>query len=552
MGKTWTVFLLWVVHMLRRSLVFLALMLFGAIVSAGSLKPSKTLDDIRKRGVIEIGVKTDFAPFGMLDSKGVAEGFEVDLAKDIARQLGVKLTTVNITTENRFQKLEQGDVDVAIATTADTTERRQVATAIEPNYYAGGVVVFMRPELHINDWQAMRGQKICATQGAYFNRPMSQRYLLDLLMYRSLRDALLALRDGRCVGFLYSSAAVQAYLKKPEWAGYKVTLPLAMVAPWAINVARKDQDTELEQVLGDIVANWHRTGFLIEREKAWDVQPTKFLSDQHTLWSQRDAAGKFVCERDANGLWPTKCRNPSFVRYAEVGGLQKIGLWMRETTGMNMTFVYDDYDRPLFLKGLLYTFVLMASCIFFSLLLGLMGALLVETRRRWLGQLVRGVAVYGRMTPPLLQMYLLFFGIGTLLYTHMGITVSAMMVAVWCMSYYTGASVMMTLIESADHVRVRTPDFRLRFSNLHAVVELSSGPVKAALINVVKQTVIASAIAIPELISATTSIMSDQGNVAVMMNVFLFAFVLLIGFWMRIFDRLEHLLRKKHKPQTIS
>jgi polar amino acid transport system substrate-binding protein len=536
------------VKILRVYCIFLVSLLIGSLGMAEPIKTSKTLESIRKKGVIQIGVKTDFPPFGMLNAKGDPEGFEIDLAADIARQMGVRLVTVSLTTENRFQKLEQGDVDLIIATTADTLERRQIATAIEPNYYAGGVVVFLRPEQRITDWQGMRGQKICATQGAYFNRPMSQRYLLDLLMYRNTRDALLALRDGRCIGFLYSSAAVQAYLKKPEWAGYKSPLPLAMVAPWAINISRKEDGTELDHMLGDFVAKWHRSGFLIEREKAWGVQPTKFLKDEQTLWSQRGSNdGPYVCERDNNQNWPTACRNPTFVRSTEVGGLLKLGLWLQESTGINLTFVYDGYDRTLFVKGMLYTVALMVGCVFFSLILGVIGAFWAESRLPLISRLVRGMAIYGRMTPPLLQMYMVFFGVGAWLWVGMGISVSPMWVAIWCLSYYTGSSVMFSLMDSVEHIRLHQPDFHFGLSSFTNVVESSAGPVKAALINVVKQSILASAIAVPELISATTSIMSDQGNVNVMMNVFLLVFLLFISAWIRFFDWFEQKLIARHK-----
>lgn len=516
----------------------------GKVCSQGPTS-SKTLELIRKRGAVLVGVKFDFPPFGQLSEQGQAEGFEIDLAADIARQLGVKLVTVNVSTENRFQKLEQGDVDVLIATVGDTAERRQIVTAIEPNYYAGGVSVFLRPGQRIADWQAMRGQKICATQGAYFNRPMSQRYLLDLVVYKGTRDALLALKDGRCIGFLYSSAAIQDYLKKPEWARYTAPLPLAMVAPWAINVSRKESGTELDRILGDIIAQWHRSGFLIDTEHKWGIQPIKFLRDAKILWTQRDDQKKLVCLRDDAGHWPTACRNPAFVRSDEVGGLLRLGLWLQESTGLNLTFVYDPYDRFVFLKGLGYSLALMACCIFFSLLIGATWAVMSESRVRWLAPLLRALAIYGRMTPPLLQMYLLFFGIGALLSSSFGISISAMAVAVWSMSYYTGASVMTTMLDCADHLRVQHPEFRLTFSKLPRVIELTGGTVKSALVNVVKQSVMASGLAIPELLSATTSIMSDQGNVNVMMNVFLFTFIVLIALWMRVFDWIERCLHAR-------
>jgi polar amino acid transport system substrate-binding protein len=449
-------------------LLLLAWALLGAasLATAQAPKESKTLELIRKRGAIHVGVKTDFPPFGQINGQGQAEGFEIDLAADIAKQLGVKLVTVNITTENRFQKLEQGDVDVLIATVGDTAERRQIATAIEPNYYAGGVSIFLRPGQRISDWSGMRGQKICATQGAYFNRPMSQRYLLDLVTYKGTRDALLALKDARCIGFLYSSAAIQAYLKKSEWAGYTAPLPAAMVAPWAINVSRKEADTEFDHLLGNFVAQWHRSGFLIDVEQKWGIQPIKFLKDAKAQWTQRDDQKNYICQRDDAGHWPTACRNPTFVRFNEVGGLLRLGLWLQENTGLNLTFVYDNYDRGVFLRGLGYSIVLMAGSIFLSLLLGATWAVLAESRVRWIAPVLRALAVYGRMTPPLLQMYLLFFGVGALLWTGLGVSLSAVAVAIWCMSYYTGASIMTTLLDSADHLRVQQPQFRITLSTL--------------------------------------------------------------------------------------
>jgi polar amino acid transport system substrate-binding protein len=525
----------------------IALLWVATVATAQTVGPSKTLDAIRKKGIVTIGVKTDFPPFGMLNAAGEPEGFEIDLATEIAKQFGVKLSVVTITTENRFQKLEQGDIDIMIATSADTQERRQIATAVEPNYYAGGVTVFLRPDQRITEWQAMRGQQVCATQSAYFNRPMAQRYLLELQMYRSTRDALLALHDGRCMGFLYSTAAIQAYLKNPQWAGYHAPLPTAMVAPWAVNVSRKERGSEMEQRLGNMLAQWHQQGYLLQREAAWGILPTQFLAAMQLQWSRTDASGRLVCQRGQDGQWPTECRNPAFVRSTDVDGLHKWGLQLQEYTGINLTIAYDQYDRNIFLKGFFYTVMLMVSCVIFSLFLGSLASIIVDSCWRWPARLVRSLATYLRMTPPLLQMYLVFFGVCGLLWKSTGIGVSAFWVAVACLSSYTGASIMATLLESAEHMRLVQPTFELTLKRMAHVVEYSAGPIKAALINVVKQSIMASALAVPELISATTTIMSDQGNVNVMMNVFLLSFILLITLWMRILSWLEV---KLHAMQT--
>jgi polar amino acid transport system substrate-binding protein len=414
-----------------------------------------------------------------------------------------------------------------------------VATAVEPSYYAGGVGVLLRPEQRITDWAAMRGQKLCATQGAYFNRPMSQRYLLDLEMYKSIRDAQAALRDGRCIGFLYSSTAIQSYLLKPEWAGYQAPLPQALLARWAIMLPRKDKGTDFERWMGDRVATWHKEGRLVALERKWRLPPSKFLVDEQTLWA--------TCVREPSGRWPTECRNPTFVRADEVGGLYGLGLWINENLGVNLTVLYDDYDRKLFGRGLWYSLVVMAGAITASLVFGFVGALLVQSRSKLVRYPAQLLAVYGRMTPPLLTMYLLFFGLGGLIAAQYGIQLSAIAVAIVCLSFYTGSLMMNCIVDAMHHLKAVHGHFVLGVLNVTEILKISSRPLKLILINVVKQSVICSALAVPELIFATTSIVADHGNPNVMMNVFVITFLIIITGWLKVFDKLEDLLHRSKK-----
>jgi len=283
------------------------------------VRTSSTLAAIRQKGTLVVGVKTDYPPFGMLDAQGQGIGFEHDLAADIARRLGVRLVKVSVTGANRLQKLEEGSVDLVVATTGDTAERRRIATLIEPNYYASGVTLFTPPDPKIRDWVDIRGKKVCVAQGSYFNRTMGQRYLLDLVTFNTPRDARLGVRDGRCVGFLFDNTAIAADLKQPQWAGYQAPLPPVMSVPWSMAIARKEAGTDWERWLGDVVADWHRNGYLREREAAWGLAPAKFLQDTQALWLARDAAGAFVCQRQGNGQWPGPCRNPALLGAQDVG-----------------------------------------------------------------------------------------------------------------------------------------------------------------------------------------------------------------------------------------
>lgn len=510
------------------------------------LRASHTLERMARQGVVRVGVKADFAPFGSLNAQAEPVGFEVDLAADIARRLGLTLKPVTVTTENRFQKLKQGEVDLLIATTGDTVERRELATAVEPHYYQAGVGVLLIPEQKkISDWQALRGQKLCAVQSSYFNRPMSQRYLLDLEVYRSVRDALLALRDRRCVGLLYAEGAIQNYLTKPEWTGYHAPLPRAMPANWAIFVSHDDQGTYLEQVLGDIVSEWHRSGYLISVEKKWNMPANSFLRSMSAQWRKRNADGDLVCRRDAKGAWPQECRQSSFMRSTEATGLLRIGLMVYESTGIKLTFLYDEYDRSFFFKGILFTILLILGSVIWSLVVGACGAMVADSRHKWLARMAHGVAAYGRMTPPLLQMYLVFFGLAAVF----AIKLPGMLVAIVCMGYYTGASIMTYIVEAVAVKRsqVGHEDFKLTFSSLRDLADLCITPIRGALINVAKQSVLASALAVPELATTATSIMADQGNMGVMMNAFIVTFLLILSGFIHMLELLEKkLIRVSH------
>lgn len=524
---------------LFKKIASLALALLASNVCAQQLPPSKTLEEIQKRGTLRVGVKTDFRPYNWINAQGEVIGLESDLAELMATRLGVKLQKVSITTENRFQKLELGDVDVLIATVGDTASRRQIATAVEPGYNETSVNVLFRPDQAVDTWEKIRGNTICALQGSYFNKPMAERYLLKLQNYKTVRDAHLALKDGQCSGFLYATPALKNTMKQPEWAGYKMPLTQALVTPLAVFIARSERGTELDIKLGDALADLHRTGWLIESNKKWGIDTTDWLLKQKELWTRRDAAGQYTCVRNNLGLWAAECRSAEYVSSAEVKGLQAVGLWIKEQIGIDLNFIYDPYDRTQFFQGVFYTMLLIACSVVISLLLGIAVAIAIDGKKSWMSRTISAVMAYGRLTPPLLMMYLLFFGFGGWLMREFGIKVPAFPVAAFCLGYYTSGLIMSAFLEAAKHIRTYEPAFVLSYINLSRTAEFANWPVKQGLINLTKQTMIASAIAIPELLSASSLLIAEKGNIFLIMTVLLITFYLITSIWTHIFNYVE-------------
>ena len=106
--------------MLRRLLVAAAL--FGLMATAPAVH-AQTIDDILKRGKVLIGIDLANPPYGNMNRSMEPEGLDVDLAKAIAKRMGVPLEIVQVTGPSRIPTLLNNRVDIIVATFAPTPER---------------------------------------------------------------------------------------------------------------------------------------------------------------------------------------------------------------------------------------------------------------------------------------------------------------------------------------------------------------------------------------------------------------------------------------------
>ena len=111
--------------MLRCLALALLLAAFGRPVQA------QTVDEISKRGTINIGVLIDLPPYGLLNDKQQPDGYDIDVANLLGKYLGVKVNLVQVTTSTRLPYLLTGKVDLIVATFGITPERaKQVLFSI--------------------------------------------------------------------------------------------------------------------------------------------------------------------------------------------------------------------------------------------------------------------------------------------------------------------------------------------------------------------------------------------------------------------------------------
>jgi polar amino acid transport system permease protein len=235
--------------------------------------------------------------------------------------------------------------------------------------------------------------------------------------------------------------------------------------------------------------------------------------------------------------------------------------WFRElyaTTGIKLTIFYDAFDRARFINGFLTSVRLMTLCIVASVALGVVGAWVQGSRLRLLRIITRAYIEFFRNTPPLVQLYFFYFALGSYLRitNDVGLAVPIVSNFTWaaiCLSLYAGAfniEIFRAGIEAVPKETVEAAE-ALGYSRVGAYVHvilplafrISLPALNNNLVNLVKTTTIAYAIAVPEMLYVANQIWSDELNVPEMMNVLLVIYIALVGFVVYVMGRWEQAMR---------
>ena len=266
---------------MRKNPILIAL---AFALATASVAKADVLDDVKKRGTLIVGVKADYKPFGFRDPSGGIIGLEPDLAADVAKKLGVKLELVPVVSANRMEFLQQGKIDLMIATMSDTPERRKIVDIVEPDYYASGTNVMAKKSENLKSWDQLKGKKVCLIQGSFYNKELQEKYGVEGVAFPGTAEAYSALRNGNCVAFAYDDTAIQGELQKPEWKDYDMPLDSILVQPWGLAV--KLGDKAFADFMSKTVADWHKSGFIQQLEKKYGIKPTKFAAEMHEKYGK--------------------------------------------------------------------------------------------------------------------------------------------------------------------------------------------------------------------------------------------------------------------------
>ena len=264
--------------------VGLALALSASQAQAQNDRFKKVLD----RGTLVVGVKADYKPWGFRNSDGKLVGMEIDMAQDVADAMGVALELVPVQSSNRMQFLQQGKIDLMIATMSDKLNRRKVVGIPSPNYYTSGTNVLAKKGV-VSSWADLKGKPVCGKQGAFYNKQVSQKYGAKIIAFVGNAEAKQALRDGKCVAWVYDDSSIMADLASGQYDDYEMPMATEDDNPWALAVPLDELNGIWGNFMSGMIYNWHSSGRLIELEKKWGIQTTQFVIDMNKRFEPYDA-----------------------------------------------------------------------------------------------------------------------------------------------------------------------------------------------------------------------------------------------------------------------
>jgi polar amino acid transport system substrate-binding protein len=371
-------------RMLRILSLLIALILFVAL--AGQSQTSNTLEQIRKRGVLLWGSDAEGgAPYVFPDPNDPSRliGFEVDLARAIAREMGVEARQVQNAWDSLVPALERGDFDMALNGLEITPEKKQSVLFSTPYYIYTEQLAVRKDDNRIRGVGDLPGRTVGTLSGSVAQEILQKIPNVEIRIYTGQAEPYEDLAIGRLDAVLMDSP-IAAWYAKPNPALQYAGPP---AGEGEYGIALRKTDAELKKTIDDVLEKLSRSGELKKIFEKWGL----WNGDQERLQDKL---------RD---------RTEIQTRAVDLEESKKAPLY---------TFF------PTLLKGAGITVGISAVSMAIAVTLGLFLTLVRLYGARWLGALATSYIEFYRGTPLLIQLYILYYGL-----PNIGITLSPLAAA---------------------------------------------------------------------------------------------------------------------------
>jgi polar amino acid transport system substrate-binding protein len=176
--------------------------------SVQKVQSKSTLQKVLETKKLTVGVILSFPPFGSKDTSGKPIGYDVDLAKAVAKSLGVAdkdLTLVDVTSDARIPSLETGKVDLVIGNFTRTLERAQKIDFTDP-YVVAGERMIVKKGSNISSVKDLNGKKLAVVKGSTNADIVAEKAPgAQAVFFSTSAEAVTAVKNGQADAFMEDS-----------------------------------------------------------------------------------------------------------------------------------------------------------------------------------------------------------------------------------------------------------------------------------------------------------------------------------------------------------
>jgi len=238
-------------------------LMVGAMASTAA---AQTVESIKSAGTVKIGMLVDFPPFGIMNTSNEPDGYDADVAKLLAKELGVKVQIVPVTGPNRIPYLQSNQVDLLVASLGITEERAKSVDFSQP--YAGiSIGVFGAKDTAVSKPEDLSGKTIGVARASTQDTGVTKIAPKDAKIQRFDDDAsaVQALLSGQ-VELIGVSNVVAAQIEKAAPGRFDQKLQLSQQVQ---GIAVRKGSTELLAAINAFVEKVKANGELNKIHEKW-------------------------------------------------------------------------------------------------------------------------------------------------------------------------------------------------------------------------------------------------------------------------------------------
>mgnify|MGYP001385499684 FL=1 len=248
--------------------------ILGAVAVVASLGATAahadgTVDQIRARGVLKIpGILNEDPYFNKDPRTGEWRGFAIEMARDVAKTLGVKLEVVESSWANSILDVQSGKVDVAFGITA-TPQRALSVSFSNPTYFNSFVIVSPKPELEGMSWAQLNDSKYTFSVDMGSSQDLiTQQYLpkANILRFKTRDEAIVAVAGGKADGLVNTMLNGLVMTKKVATLG-TVKVPTPVLSTPSVVAINQNADANFKA----FVSAWADYNRRIGNNQTWIV-----------------------------------------------------------------------------------------------------------------------------------------------------------------------------------------------------------------------------------------------------------------------------------------